>query len=120
MDDVRGPGLVSGAALDAVRGPGPGAGVWQPWMMSGARGWCLAALDDIRGLGLVSGAALDAVRGIHGIVRGIRGPSGARDPGPGARQPYWILEPLQNFHRQFLKIPAFAIQKQYSQRSTQC
>ena len=62
LDDVQGPGLVSGAALDAVR----------------ARGWCLAALDDIRGPELVSGAALDAVRGIHGIVRGIRGPSGAR------------------------------------------
>ena len=59
LDDVQGPGLVSGAALDAVRG------------------WCLAALNDIRGPGLVSGAALDAVRGIRRIVRGIRGPSGA-------------------------------------------
>ena len=48
LDDVWGPGLVSGAALDAVQGlglvsdslgccPGPGAGVWQPWMISGAR-----------------------------------------------------------------------------------
>ena len=27
LDDVQGPGLVSGAALDGVRGPGPGAGV---------------------------------------------------------------------------------------------
>ena len=117
LDDVRGPGLMSGAALDAVRGPG---------LMSGAaldavRGiWGmvrLAALDDIRGPGLVSGAALDAVRGIRGIVHG---PSAARGPGPKARQPYWILEPLQNVHRQFLKIPAFSMQKQYSQRSTQC
>ena len=24
-------------------------------------------------------------------------------PGPKARQPYWILKPLQNFHRQFLE-----------------
>ena len=59
LDDVRGPGLVSRAALDAVRG------------------WCLAALDDIRGPGLVSGAALDVVRGIRGIVCGIC------SPGPG-------------------------------------
>ena len=45
LDDVRGPGLVSGAALDDVQGPGlvSGAaldGVWgwcpgQPWMQSG-------------------------------------------------------------------------------------
>ena len=53
-------------------------------MLSGAWGWCLAALADIRGPGLVSGAALDAVRGIRGIVRGIRGPSGARGLGLGS------------------------------------
>ena len=41
----------------------------------------------------------------------IWGPSeagvGLGHPGPKASQPYWILEPLQKFHRQFLRIPAF-------------
>ena len=99
LDDVRGPGLVSGAALDDVQGPGlvSGAaldGVWgpgQPWMQSGA----------------------SAVSSTASVASGAC-------PGPRARQPYWILEPLQNCHRQFLKIPAFSMQKQYSQRSTQC
>ena len=93
---------MSGAALDDVRGPR---------LVSGA------ALDAVRDPGLVSGAALDDSLG-HPRHR-PHPASGAR-PGPGARQPYWILEPLQNFHRQYLKIPAFSMQKQYSQRSTQC
>ena len=54
---------MSGAALDDV---------WDPGLVSGA------ALDGVWGPGLVSGAAFDAVRGIRGIIRSIRGPSGAR------------------------------------------
>ena len=119
LEDIQGPseaspGLVSPIAWDAIRGPGlvSRAALDVIW---GLRLVSEAALDAIRGPRLVSGAALDAIWG--------PGPaSGARvwGPGPKARQPYWILEPLQKFYKQFLKIPAFSMQKQYSQRSTQC
>ena len=62
LEDIWGwchqqPQIMSGAALDDVRGPGL---VSRP------------ALDDVQGPGLVSGAALDAVRG-PGLVSGSLG-----------------------------------------------
>ena len=108
LEDIWGPseaglGLVSPIATDNSRGslgccPGPGASVW------GSLGCC-------PGPGASSGAALDAVWGPGHCLGHL---------GPKASWPYWILEPLQKFHRQFLRIPAFSMQKQYSQRSTQC
>ena len=103
---------MTGAALD---------GVWGLGLVS------RAALDDVQGLGLVSGAALDGVRGPGqpwmqsraSAASSAASVASRAHPGPRARQPYGILEPLQNFHRQLLKIPAFSMQKQYSQRSTQ-
>ena len=120
-EDIRGPseaglGLVSPIATDNIRGSlgcclGPGASVW------GSLGCCLGPGASVWGsLGCCLGprassrAALDAVQGLGHLGH----------LGPKASQPYWILEPLQKFHRQFLRIPAFSMQKQYSQRSTQC
>ena len=95
------------------------------------------SLEDIRrpseaGPGLVSPIATDNIQGSLGCCLGPGASSGAAldavwglgrhpgHPGPKASWPYWILEALQKFHRQFLRIPAFSMQKQYSQRSTQC
>ena len=66
------------------------------------------SLEDIQrpseaGLGLVSPIATDNIQGSLGCCLG-------------PRASVWF----QQFHRQFLRIPAFSMQKQYSQRSTQC
>ena len=131
LEDIRGPseaglGLVSPIATDNVRGslgccPGPGASVWGSLGYSpGPRVSSRAALDAVRGLGCCPGQPW-MLSGAQGIVRGPgHHPGHLGHPGPKASQPYSILEPLQKFHRQFLRIPAFSMQKQYSQRSTQC